>query len=158
MSIADRVHKHRDKTASIDEGLDRALAEIDWNRRRRAEASLGEWVRTYMCDGLALNDEPSERGYEVLSDMERAITSHANYMICMGRGFGKSSYCICATLFAIATGKQKFVMIISHNAHSSSSLLNDIWRVIEVPDSTFAHDYPELCFPFNSNHGAFRRR
>lgn len=58
-----------------------------------------------MCDGLALNEEPSERGYEVLKDMESALTSHKNYMICMGRGFGKSSYCICATLFAIATGK-----------------------------------------------------
>lgn len=49
-------------------------------------------------------------------------------------------------------------MIISHNSLSSSSLLNDIWRVIEVPDSKFAHDYPELCYPFNSHHGAFRRR
>lgn len=97
--------KHRDKYASIDEGLDRAIAEIDWNRRSRAETSLGEWVKTYMCDGLALNEEPSERGYEVLKDMENAITSHKNFMICMGRGFGKSSYCICAALYALATGK-----------------------------------------------------
>ena len=49
-------------------------------------------------------------------------------------------------------------MIISNNAHSSSQLLADIWRVIEVPDSTFAHDYPELCFPFSTLNGSFRRR
>ena len=90
--------------------------------------------------------------------MESALTAHENYMICMGRGFGKSSYCICATLFAIATGRQKYVMIISNNAHSSSSLLADIWRVMEVPDSTFAHDYPEMCLPFHVLKGSFRRR
>ena len=49
-------------------------------------------------------------------------------------------------------------MIISNNAHSASQLLSDIWRVIEVPDSTFAQDYPELCFPFATLKGSFRRR
>ena len=158
LSESDRQAKHRDKTCSIDEQLDEAFKQIDWDRRKRAETSLAEWVKTYMCDGLALNDEPSERGYEVLKQMERALNAHENYMICMGRGFGKSSYCICATLFAIATGRQKYVMIISNNAHSSSNLLADIWRVIEVPDSDFAKDYPEVCLPFNVLNGSFRRR
>lgn len=123
LSTADRVEKHRLKAAAIDQQLDEALSNVDWDRRNHAETSLSEWVKTYMCDGLALNDEPSERGYAVLRDMESALTSHANYMICMGRGFGKSSYCICATLYAIATGQQKYVMIIANNAHSSASLL-----------------------------------
>ena len=105
LSGLERVQKHRDKYSSIDEEFDNARASIDWERRTNAEKSLGEWVKTYMCDGLALNDEPPEKGYEVLSQMEDALTSHKNYMICMGRGFGKSSYCICASLFAIATGR-----------------------------------------------------
>lgn len=49
-------------------------------------------------------------------------------------------------------------MVISNNAASSSSLLTDIWRVIEVPDTDFANDYPEVCLPFTSAHGSFRRR
>lgn len=49
-------------------------------------------------------------------------------------------------------------MIISNNAHSASQLLSDIWRVVEVPDSTFARDYPELCLPFHAVRGSFRRR
>lgn len=104
LSGYDRVQKHRDKWSSIDEAMDAALAKINWERRNEAEKSLGAWVRTYMCGGLALNDEPSKYGYEVLWQMERALTGHRNYMICMGRGFGKSSYCICAALFALATG------------------------------------------------------
>lgn len=49
-------------------------------------------------------------------------------------------------------------MIISNNSASSSSLLSDIWRVIETPDTDFANDYPETCLPFSILHGAFRRR
>lgn len=154
----ERVRKHRDKISSIDEGFDRAYSEIDWERRRRAETSLGEWVKTYMCDGLALNEEPSPRGYEVLKQMDEALTSHRNYMICMGRGFGKSSYCICASLYALATGRQKFVMIISNNGSSSANLLGDLWRVIETPDTLFAHDYPDAVFAFQEARGSFHRR
>ena len=81
------------------------MASIDWERRNRAEQSLAEWVKTYMCDGLALNEEPSARGCEVLAEMQTALTAHKNYMICMARGQGKSSFCIAATLYAIATGQ-----------------------------------------------------
>lgn len=73
LSSYDRVQKTRDKYSSIDEQFDEARANIDWERRNTAEKSLGEWVRTYMCDGLALNDEPSDYGYNVLADMEQAI-------------------------------------------------------------------------------------
>lgn len=66
LSGYDRVQKHRDKYSSIDDILDGAIASIDWERRNEAEKSLGAWVKTYMCDGLALNDEPSTYGYQVL--------------------------------------------------------------------------------------------
>lgn len=108
--------------------------------------------------GLALAEDPSPRGYEVLTQMEKALTAHENYMLCLPRGSGKSSYCICAALYAVATGAQKYVMIISNNARASSSLLADIWRVLEVPDSPFAQDYPAVVLPFSSARGSFRRR
>lgn len=104
MTELERVQRHRDKYSSIDDEFNAALSAVDWDRRNAAEKSLAAWVDTYMCDGLALNDKPPEKGYEVLKQMEDALTSHKNYMICMGRGFGKSSYCICAALYAIATG------------------------------------------------------
>lgn len=89
---------------SIDEELDKAFANIDWNRRRAAEKSLVNWVETY-CVPLLLNDHPPQLGNKVLEQMERTITAHEKFMICMGRGSGKTSYVECATLFAIATGK-----------------------------------------------------
>lgn len=66
---------HDDRAASIDKELDEAFAGVDWNRRREAEKSLAAWTKTY-CVPLLLQDEPSPKGYEVLTKMERALTAH----------------------------------------------------------------------------------
>lgn len=44
------------------------------------------------------------------------------------------------------------------NARASTGILNDIWRVFQVPDSPFAKDYPELVLPFSIANGSFKRR
>lgn len=90
--------------------------------------------------------------------MQKSITSHTNYMICMPRGQGKSSYVECTTLFALATGQQKYVVIVSNNARAAGSLMSDIWRAIQEPETPFATDYPEVCVPFQLCKGSFRRR
>lgn len=90
--------------------------------------------------------------------MYEAVTSHSNYLICMPRGSGKSSYVECVTLHALATGLQKFVVIISNNARAATGLLTDLWRAISELDTPFAQDYPAVCFPFQVCKGSFRRR
>ena len=70
--------------------------------------------------------------------MDNATTSHSNYLICMSRGSGKSSYIECVTLHALARGIQKYIAIISNNARAATGLLNDIWRAITEPDTPFA--------------------
>jgi len=37
-------------------------------------------------------------------------------------------------------------------------MLNDIWRMIQEPDTPFAQDYPEVCAPFQLCDGSIRRR
>ena len=46
---------YQDRESSIDAYLDDKFKHVDWNRRRRAESSLIEWVDTY-CIGLLLED------------------------------------------------------------------------------------------------------
>ena len=116
-----------------------------------------DWVKTY-CLGLVLDDAPPPKGEEVLRKMEHAITAHSNFMVCLHRGAGKSCYTICTTLYAIATGKQKFVVMVANNARAAVGLLSDLWRVIEETGTAFAHDYPELCVPFQVTNGSFRRK
>ena len=90
--------------------------------------------------------------------MEHTITAHEKNMICMGRGSGKTSYVECATLFAIATGKQKYVVVISANQRASSNILKDIWRAVNEKDTPFSQDYPEITRPYHIANGSFRRR
>ena len=92
-----------DRAASIDKQMDDAISNIDWDRRKAAEQDIAKWVKTY-CIPLLLDDAPPKKGIEVLREMREAITSHSNYMICMPRGSGKSSYVECVTLYALATG------------------------------------------------------
>lgn len=101
---------------------------------------------------------PSERGFQVLGEMERALTAHSNYMICMPRGSGKSSFVTCAALYALATGLQKYVVVISANARAASGIMNDIARAVVESDTDFAQDYPEVALPFQLAGGAYRRR
>lgn len=153
----EKQHRYLDAHAAIDEQLDNAFAEINWKRRNEAEKSIVKWVQTY-CLGLLLDDAPPPKGKDVLKQMAGAMTAHNNYLICMSRGSGKSSYLECVTLHALATGLQKFVVIISNNARAASGLLSDLWRAISEPDTPFAQDYPNVCFPFQVCKGSYRRR
>lgn len=146
-----------DRAASIDRQMDDAIANINWDRRKAAEKDINAWVRTY-CIPLLIDDAPPKKGVEVLKEMREAITSHSNYMICMPRGSGKSSYVECITLYALATGLQDYVCIVSQNATSAKSMLNDIWRVIAEHDTPFANDYPHITLPFQLCNGSYRRR
>lgn len=157
--LVNMVNKRRfdDNAVAIDQQLDEAFSKIDWKRRNNAEKSLAAWVKTY-CIPLLLQDEPSAKGYDVLMKMQRALTAHQNYMICMPRGQGKTSFVCCATLFALATGLQKYVVCISNNARAASGIMQDIWRAIAETDTAFAQDYPAVCCPFHLCNGSFRRR
>lgn len=75
----------------------------------------------------------------------------------MGRGSGKSSYVECVTLKAVATGEQKFVVVVSQNQNSAISIMNDIFHAIMEQDSALAQDYPEICAPFHIAEGSYRK-
>lgn len=114
-------------------------------------------MKTYLI-GLTLDEPPSAKGEEVLNEMEQAITSHSNYAIALHRGAGKSAFCVSTAIYALVTGKQRFLVIIANNARASCGLLNDIWKVFQEPDTALVNDYPEIFLPFIVAHGSFRRR
>lgn len=157
MTGLERSRRNEDLACSIDALLEDAYKLIDWDRRNKAETSLVNWVNTYGI-GLLLEDQPPKMGEVVLNQMEKAITSHTNYAIAMGRGFGKSAYTIATSIYALFKGLQKFIVIITNNARASNGILNDIYRVFQVPDSPLAQDYPEYILPFTIANGSFRRR
>lgn len=149
--------RYDDKFASIDQQLDKARLMIDWKRRNKAEKSLPEWVHTY-CVGILLDEDPPDKGNDILKEMERALNDVRPYMIMMGRGNGKTCYVESASCYAMATGKRRFPVVVSANARAACSILNDIFRMFQEPDTAFSQDYPDLCLPIQIANGSYRRK
>ena len=53
---------------------------------------------------------------------------------------------------------QKYVVIVSQNARSAQSLLDDLWRAWGDKTSALAQDYPEVFLPYQLCNGSYRRR
>ena len=157
LSNTERQRRHEDSAFAIDHDLDEAFAAINWRRRRRAEKSLAAWVKTY-CIGLLLEDTPPPLGEKVLEEMQGALTARQNYCILMGRGSGKSSYTICAALYALCTGLQKAVVILAANQVSANSILADLFRAVAEHDTKLAQDYPSICACFHLCNGSYHRK
>lgn len=149
--------KHDDKYATIDEAIDNARKNINWERRNDSEKSLAKWVQTY-CVGILIDEAPPQKGVQVLNEMELALNDARPYMIMMSRGSGKTCYIEAASCYVIATGKRKFPVAISANAKAACNILNDIFRMFQEPDTPFAQDYPDLCIPIQIANGSFRRK
>ena len=151
-----RQRRHQDAFASIDEELDEARRNIDWERRNHAEESLRNWIMTYGL-GVYIDDQPSDRLFEILDRMEIGIKEKKNTLLSIFRSGGKSSFAIACAMYAISKGLRSFVMFIGANARAAQSLLNDLYRIINGSDA-FAQDYPDIALPHLIANGSFRRR
>ena len=149
--------KFREKALSIDDQLNEARSKINWERRREAETDIVVWVRTYVLNGLLLDEAPPPLGEQILREMWTAIFDARPYLICMSRGAGKTSYIESVVLAGMAQGKRDFVVLIGQSADSAKNMLYDIYRVI-MEESAFSQDYPDLCLPFQLANGATKRR
>lgn len=110
------------------------------------------------CVGLLIDEPPPPKGEEILREMEAALDDSRPYMIMMGRGFGKTSLTECAAVYALATEKRRFPVVVSANARAAGDILNDVFRAFVEPGTPFAHDYPDLCVPLQEASGSYRRR
>ena len=157
MSNIELQHEFLDRESSIDSQLEEAISNIDWKRRDAASKSLVSFIKTY-CMGLMIDDEPSKMFIQALNEMDFALNQSRPYNIELPRGTGKTTACTMAVLYLLATGRRKFCVIVSQNARSAGNVLKDIWRPIAEKDTDFAHDFPEVCLPFQVCDGAYRRR
>jgi len=76
----ENTRRFADKAASIDDQLNEAIADINWERRTEAEKDIVTWINTY-CVGILLDEAPPPRGEEILREMGRAIVDSRPYMV-----------------------------------------------------------------------------
>jgi hypothetical protein len=85
-------------------------------------------VTTY-CVGILIDEPPCENANKILDEMERALNDVKPYQLLMGRGNGKTSLTECTAVYAMATNKRRFPVIISNNSRAACNILNDIFRM-----------------------------
>ena len=149
--------KRANKYASIDEELDEAIKNINWERRNEAEKDINKWIETY-CLGVLLDDLPSPKCQQIIEEMFNASSSSTPVQLILPRGCGKTSFVECLVSYLMATGKKKFSVIISQNATSATNILSDIHRFLTDDETTFSKDYPTVAFPFIKNGANTRRK
>ena len=158
MTGAERVRKHNLLKASIDDVLDDAKTRIDWERRRRVEKSLLEFVKAYGCDeGGFLDDPPAPLMESILDEMQTAVDdSSIPYHIRVARGHGKTSYSKLACAWAAATGKRHFIIAVGSNADNAKNIVNDLFGFFG-DSPLFAQDFPEIAVPIAALNGVYQR-
>lgn len=123
-------------------------------RRRRAETDPALWLRTYLPDTFWHPFTANQRA------LLTAIQDRMNYggwkCETAPRGEGKTSIIRGTTIWAIVSGRRRFVVIIAANGPDADANLESLRAEFERND-LLADDYPEICVPIRALGGANQR-
>lgn len=155
LSVTERTNRHRDAHANIDPQLREARTKIDWKRRRKAEKSPAEWMKTY-CLGTFIDDPPPPKGVKIIDAMYSAVGAGRPYLVLMSRGFGKTSYTEGVVSYCLATARCKFCVVVSLNKEAAAAIVEDIVRLFG--SEPFATDYPDIALPIILKDGSWKRK
>ena len=162
LSGAERVEKHADKKAAIDEQISAARAAINWERRNEAETSLLKWIENYLMEPKPAANlfryKTSPRLAEAVKMLEAGIgDSSFPFHIRIARGFGKTTLAEAAIAYAAATGRRHFIVIVSAKADDAVQIVEDVFDIF-AGAPTFAQDYPDIALPIQLLNGSWRRK
>lgn len=111
-------------------------------RRQAGIDSLLSFLRSYFPDAFPLpfcNDH-----LEVIATIERVVTDGGQYALAMPRGSGKTTLCIRAALWAILTGRRRFVLLLGATEKAATKLLKSIKEELWT-NQTLCDDFaPEI--------------
>lgn len=129
-------------------------AVADVHRRIRADRNFQFFCETYFPAIFHL--AWSEDHLRVLAMVERAVRKNETLAIAMPRGFGKTSICLAAALWAAVTGLHEYVMLIAASEDKAKNLLRNLKSMIRS-SWLLAADYPGAIVPFLRIDGEARR-
>jgi len=113
-------------------------------RRREAAASFRAFCEHYFGHAFTLAWSPDH--LKAIARIEQAVISGGLFSFAMPRGSGKTTLAEYAALWATATGRRPFVMLIGANADRARAMLQSIKTELETNDELLA-DWPEVCYP-----------
>lgn len=161
-SEAARKREARAAHADIAADLEAAFANVDWERREKAEGDLLEFMLAYCTNpdptaGAFLEIAPPQSMVPIVRDMERAIgDSSIPFHIRIARGHGKTAYTKCAAMWVAVTGRRRYEVVVGANDGNASNIVEDVFACI-TNSPAFIQDFPEIAVPFIRLGGAYQR-
>jgi hypothetical protein len=143
---SDRDRKGRDERISSRDSRDIGAIPPVKNRRRRkkADGSLLFFLQTYFPDTFNLGWSDDQR--QQVADAEAIIDDGGQQATAAPRGDGKTSRAVRKAMWALLTGRRRFVMMIAAEQGLAESLVAVIRSELQFND-LLAEDYPEVCYP-----------
>ncbi len=129
-------------------------AVADVVRREMAAQSFRFFCETYFPHLFSL--AWSEDHLRVLAKIERVVNNYETLAVAMPRGSGKTTLCMIAVIWAILTGKHKFVFLVGPAQDSALASLANIKSHLMSNDLLLA-DFPEAIYPIRLLEGEARR-
>ncbi|MFA9478520.1 terminase gpA endonuclease subunit [Phycisphaerales bacterium AB-hyl4] len=153
--------RHRERSAGRQAEQSRAGRDIGElppiENPKRREAAGGDFklfCQTYAPHVFCLawadpHDQAAERG-------EAVVRRGGLFALAMPRGWGKTSLCMWAVLFAVLYGLRRFPVYVGAAGDEARLRLEEIKVELETNDLLLA-DFPEVCFPIRALEGIVQR-
>lgn len=154
MADNERYRRHRERVAETQKVQARGGRDIgpippikNPRRRKKALGSLLYFLQTYLFAAFPLPFSADQK--KVIAKIEHAVMTGGKFAEAMPRGSGKSTICEGACLWAVLTGKRKFIVLIAAVADFGLGSVDSIDSEIEHND-LLLEDFPEVVYPFRA--------
>lgn len=113
-------------------------------RRHAAAKSLLKFCQTYLIDTFFLPF--SDDHLKLIATLQLTVIQGGQYAFLLPRGSGKTSLVLAACIWAVLTGRRKFIVLVSSDTGRAHQLLKNILTNLEVSELLF-QDFPEVIYP-----------
>ena len=117
----------------------------DLERRERCRTSLLQFCLEYFPVLFYLGFGAMH--LEIIHQFQRAIIHGGKISLVAPRGFGKTTLCRVAIVWALVYGYRKYIVLLCSEASLANDRLDEIKDYFEDEDGLLAKDFPELCIP-----------
>ena len=124
------------------------------SERAKADDDLLYFIERYFPLDVSLGW--SEDHLRVIAKLERTVVNGEWFAVAMPRGSGKTTLSQFAVLWAILTGRHKYVFFVGGTAAKATKTLNNVKALLRHND-LLAADYPEALVPIIDLEGQPRR-
>lgn len=129
-------------------------AVVNPDRKARAQSDFRFFCESYFPMTFHLVWSPDH--LKVIAKIEEAVLRGGLFAMATPRGFGKTTLCECACIWAVLFGHRQFVCLIGSDEGHAVDMLDSIKTELDAND-LLLEDFPEAVYPIQSLDGIANR-